>query len=63
MVKAAGLDGIVLDKRGDYIASMKSWKDPMYAKVVAALPEDDDLGRYVTSLYVSAVKPAADRCC
>jgi len=36
---------------------MTSWEDPLYQRIMAALPEGAKASDYVTSLYVSARKP------
>ncbi len=64
MARWAGLTNIVLDAKRDYIDGMEKWQDPLYQKIIAALPAGSKLGDYVTSLAVSAEKPkAAGRCC
>ena len=64
MARWAGLTNIVLDSKRDYIDGMEKWQDPLYQKIIAALPAGSKLGDYVTSLAVSAEKPkASGRCC
>ncbi len=57
MAKAAGLTQIVLERKADYIDAMTNWNDPLFEKIVSALPEGAKLSDYVTSLNVSALKP------
>jgi SAM-dependent methyltransferase len=56
MAKDAGLTNIVLERKDDYVDAMTSWNDPLYAKIIAALPEGSKVSDYVTSLNVSARK-------
>lgn len=64
MAHEAGLGSIRLESRTDYIDGMEKWSDPLYLKVIEALPKGDKLADYVTSLAVSAVKPKTEaKCC
>ena len=63
MALEAGLGQITLESKDDYIDAMTGWKDPLYAKILEALPEGTKASDFVTSLSVSAVKPQATRCC
>lgn len=56
MAADAGLTGIVLTAKPEYIAAMKGWEDPLYRKIVASLPEGTGPGDYITSLDISARK-------
>ncbi|MEQ8819435.1 MAG: arsenite methyltransferase [Sumerlaeia bacterium] len=56
MAKDAGLSNIVLERKDDYVDAMTSWNDPLYAKIISALPEGSKISDYVTSLNVSARK-------
>jgi len=53
----AGLRQLRLEAKSDYIDAMTDWQDPLYLKIVAALPEGARVSDYVTSLDVTAVKP------
>lgn len=53
----AGLIHIVLEQKPQYIESMTSIEDPLYQKIVAALPEGTRPADFVTSLNVTARKP------
>ncbi len=57
MARAAGLVDIVLEPKPGSIEKMSDWKDPLYRKIIAALPKGRRLSEYVTSLSVSARKP------
>jgi SAM-dependent methyltransferase len=53
---AAGLSGIRLRSKPEYIDAMTNWEDPLYRKIVAALPEGSRPSDYITSLDVEAMK-------
>lgn len=56
--EAAGLAGIALRSKPEYIDAMTNWEDPLYRKIVAALPAGSKPSDYITSLDVTAVRPA-----
>ena len=62
MVKKAGLADIRLNAKEDYLEAMTDWQDPLYVKILAHLPAGARASDYVTSLEVTAVKPAR-KCC
>ena len=55
--RAAGLVGLRLEQKPDYVASLASFQDPLYQKIAAALPPGTRPSDYVTSLSVTARKP------
>jgi arsenite methyltransferase len=57
LAQAAGLADLRLETKSSYIDAMTNWEDPLYQRIVAALPAGSRLGEYVTSLDVTAVKP------
>ena len=57
MAREAGLTGIQLNAKKDYLEAMTDWKDPLYQKIIEHLPPGAKAGDYVTSLEVSARKP------
>jgi SAM-dependent methyltransferase len=59
MATEAGLVEIELKHDPGYADAMTDWKDPLFRKIVASLPEGATPGQYITSLSVSARKPAA----
>ena len=59
MVKKAGLADIRLNAKKDYMEAMTDWQDPLYVKILAHLPAGARASDYVTSLEVTARKPAA----
>jgi arsenite methyltransferase len=63
MAAAAGLTEIVLTPKPRYIEAMTNWEDPLYRKIVEALPVGEKPSDYITSLDVSARKPTAKRTC
>jgi len=56
MAKEAGLVDVVLTPKPEYVAAMEGWNDPLYAKVVKALPRGAKPSDFITSLAVSARK-------
>jgi len=51
---AAGLANIVLRSKPEYIDAMTNWEDPLYRKIVAALPAGSRPSDYITSLDITA---------
>jgi ubiquinone/menaquinone biosynthesis C-methylase UbiE len=56
MMAAAGLEGIVLRPKPEYVDAMTQWSDPLYQRIVASLPAGSKPGDFITSLDVSATK-------
>jgi arsenite methyltransferase len=63
MAREAGLTSIRLNPKDGYVAAMTDWKDPLYKKIVEHLPTGTGPGDYITSLEVTAIKPAGKCCC
>ncbi len=59
MAREAGLIDLVLNPKSGYIDSMVDWQDPLYRKIVASLPAGSKASDFITSLEVTARKPAA----
>jgi len=59
MARAAGLTGIQLNPKKDYVAAMTDWNDPLYKKIVDHLPPGSAPGDYISSLEVTARKAAS----
>lgn len=59
MANEAGLRDIVLNPKSGYIDGMADWQDPLYQKIIAALPAGTKPGEYITSLEITGRKPAA----
>lgn len=55
----AGLTDLVLGSRPDYVDNMADWQDPLYREVRAHLPPGTKPGDFITSLEITARKPAA----
>ncbi|MBX3404022.1 MAG: arsenite methyltransferase [Phycisphaeraceae bacterium] len=53
---AAGLTEIVLTPKPSYIEAMTDWQDPLYRKIIEALPAGAKPGDYITSLDIAARK-------
>lgn len=60
-----GLSEIRLESKPGYVDAMTSWQDPLYQKILAALPVGSKASDYITSLDISAVRPdgIARKCC
>jgi SAM-dependent methyltransferase len=56
-MQAAGLTDIELTSKPEYIDAMTTWQDPLYQKIVAALPAGSSMSEFVTSLDIAARKP------
>lgn len=57
MAREAGLTNVVLTSKPHYIDAMTDWQDPLYRRIVAALPAGSRTSDYITSLDVAARKP------
>ena len=57
MAEEAGLAKIVLTPKSGYVDAMMDWNDPLYRKIVAALPKGARASDYIVSLDVAARKP------
>lgn len=51
---SAGLCNVVLRSKPEYIDAMTNWEDPLYRKIVAALPAGSRPSDYITSLDITA---------
>jgi len=58
MARAAGLTEVVLTPQPAYVAAMATARDPLYARIAAALPANTTPADFVTSLEIRARKPA-----
>ncbi len=64
MAEDAGLTGIVLKAKPQYVEAMTGFEDPLYQKIIEQLPAGTKTADYLVSLEVQARKPAAPaRCC
>jgi arsenite methyltransferase len=50
----AGLVDIELTSKPDYVDAMTNWQDPLYKKIASALPDNEPMSSYVTSLDILA---------
>ncbi|UYV14026.1 MAG: arsenite methyltransferase [Phycisphaera sp.] len=55
-MEAAGLADIQLASKPEYVEAMTTWQDPLYQKIIAALPKGSKMSEYVTSLDIAARK-------
>jgi SAM-dependent methyltransferase len=53
---AAGLRHITLTSKPEYIDAMTQWEDPLYRRIVAALPAGSKASDYITSLDIAATR-------
>ena len=58
MMQEAGLSSIQLTPKPQYIRSLERAQDPLYRKIIAALPAGASVADYITSLDIAGVKPA-----
>jgi len=58
MLTEAGFVDIRLEPRPDYIQAMTSWEDPLYQQVAKSLPAGTTAADLITSLSITARKPA-----
>ena len=56
MAREAGLTAINLQTKAEYIEAMMNWEDPLYKKIIAALPAGTKPSEFITSLDLSARK-------
>lgn len=54
---AAGLTDLELTSKPEYIDAMTNWEDPLYRKIIDALPKGTKPRDFITSLDVVATKP------
>jgi AhpD family alkylhydroperoxidase len=57
MARNAGFSGLTLVPKTGYIDGMVDWQDPLYQKILAALPPGSKPSDYIVSLEVTATKP------
>ncbi|MGA2787807.1 MAG: arsenite methyltransferase [Verrucomicrobiota bacterium] len=62
MAKEAGLTGIDLKVKTDYVAKMLDFEDPLYQKLIPLLPAGTKPADFIASLEVQARKPGGDCC-
>jgi hypothetical protein len=58
MLEQAGFTAIALTPKPDYVRGMLDFIDPLYARIVQALPPGAEVTDSVVSLSIEAVKPA-----
>jgi len=57
MAREAGLTEIRLEPKKEYVEAMTDWHDPLYLKIIEALPKGSSPADYITSLSVTVEKP------
>ncbi|MEI7730008.1 MAG: arsenite methyltransferase [Verrucomicrobiota bacterium] len=63
MVREAGLVNLQLKPKAGYVDNLVDWQDPLYQKIAAKLPPGTKASDYITSLEITARKPAPVCCC
>ena len=63
MIESAGLTEINLTAKPEYVEAMTDSQDSLYQQIVAQLPAGAKTSDYITSLDISARKPARQGCC
>lgn len=58
----AGLQGVTITPKPEYVRALMNADDPLYKKVVAELPEGESAADYITSVDIAAVNPDG-ACC
>lgn len=53
----AGLQGVTLTPKPEYVRALMNADDPLYKKVVAEFPEGESAADYITSVDIAAVNP------
>jgi SAM-dependent methyltransferase len=61
--RAAGLANVEVRVKPEYVVAMEHFEDPLYRKIVAALPAGAKPEDYIASVEVTARKPAARCAC
>ncbi|HUA68964.1 MAG TPA: methyltransferase domain-containing protein, partial [Candidatus Saccharimonadales bacterium] len=59
MAREAGLTGIVLTKKSDFLKAKADWNDPLYRKIAEHLSAGTEAADFITSLEIKARKPKA----
>jgi arsenite methyltransferase len=54
---AAGLTGLVLTPKPQYIDAMTDWQDPLFRRIIESIPKGTKPSDFITSLDVSGRKP------
>ena len=55
--RAAGLDNVAVRVKPEYVSAMVSFEDPLYQKIVAALPAGASPDDFIASVEITARKP------
>ncbi|MFT3683851.1 MAG: arsenite methyltransferase [Phycisphaerales bacterium] len=64
MARSAGLTDVKIERKSSYTDAMTDAQDPLYKDIIAKLPQGAKIGDYITSVDLSALKPAtARKCC
>lgn len=61
--REAGLEKIAVRVKSEYVVAMEHFEDPLYQKIMAALPAGAKPEDYVASVEITARKPGGKDCC
>jgi hypothetical protein len=61
--RAAGLANVEVRIKPEYVSAMEDFEDPLYQKIVAALPAGTKPADFIASVEVTARKPGNACCC
>lgn len=56
-VTQAGLSGVILRPKPEYVATLASFEDPLYRDIAQSLPPGKTAGDFITSVDITAIKP------
>jgi arsenite methyltransferase len=59
----AGLENVAVRVKPEYVVAMEHFEDPLYQKIMAALPAGTKPEDYIASVEVTARKPGGQDCC
>lgn len=62
-VREARLENVVVRVKPEYVVAMEHFEDPLYQKIMAALPAGAKPEDYVASVEITARKPGGQACC
>lgn len=61
--REAGLERVAVRVKPEYVVAMDHFDDPLYQKIIAALPAGAKPEDYIASVEVTARKPGGEDCC
>jgi ubiquinone/menaquinone biosynthesis C-methylase UbiE len=61
--REAGLEKVAVRVKSEYVVAMEHFEDPLYQKIMAALPAGAKPEDYIASVEITARKPGGQDCC